>query len=92
SDPPRALSAAKYLLLIARQSVKNDYLPEDGKSPYQLFIDFLELVERYAGEVGMDEEETIKVQQEAKMSEEEAVVDAEKAGEGEQARNAEVGK
>jgi pre-mRNA-splicing factor SYF1 len=40
----------------------------------------------------MDEEETIKVQQEAKMSEEEAVVDAEKAGEGEQARNAEVGK
>ena len=33
------------------------YSSLEGKSPYQLFVDFLELVEKYAEDVGMDEEE-----------------------------------
>lgn len=35
------------------------YSSLEGKSPYQLFVDFLELVEKYAEDVGMDEEETL---------------------------------
>ena len=62
STPPRPLAAAKYLLLLARRAAKNVYIPEDGKSPYQLFVDFLELVERYAEDVGMSEEETMELQ------------------------------
>ena len=59
ANPPRPLTAAKYLLLISRQAANNQYTAEEGKSPYQLFVDFLELVEKYAEEVGLSEEETI---------------------------------
>lgn len=62
SDPPRPLAAAKYLLSIARRAQHNLYSSLEGKSPYQLFIDFLELVEKYADEVGMDEEQTLELQ------------------------------
>jgi pre-mRNA-splicing factor SYF1 len=62
SEPPRPLSAAKYLLSLARRAAKNTYIPLDGKSPYQLFVDFLELVEKYAEDVGMTEEETLELQ------------------------------
>lgn len=57
SEPPRPLAAAKYLLLLSRRAAKNMYSSLEGKSPYQLFVDFLELVEKYAEDVGMDEEE-----------------------------------
>ncbi|KAI9632971.1 uncharacterized protein MKK02DRAFT_19848 [Dioszegia hungarica] len=79
ASPPRTLSAAKYLLLISRRASKNNFISSDGKSPYQLFVDFLELVERYAEDVGMDEEDTLKLQQERKMLQEEAHVDATRA-------------
>lgn len=59
SSPPRPLTAAKYLLSIARQANNNEFQAADGKSPYQLFVDFMELVEKYAEDVGMDEEATI---------------------------------
>jgi pre-mRNA-splicing factor SYF1 len=59
SEPPRPLAAAKYLLLLARRANKNLYSSLEGKSPYQLFVDFLELVEKYAEDVGMDEDETL---------------------------------
>lgn len=59
STPPRPLAAAKYLLSLARRASKNLYASQEGKSPYQLFVDFLELVEKYAEDVGMDEEETL---------------------------------
>lgn len=62
SEPPRPLAAAKYLLLLARRATKNLYSSLEGKSPYQLFVDFLELVEKYAEEVGMDEDETLALQ------------------------------
>jgi pre-mRNA-splicing factor SYF1 len=62
AEPPRPLAAAKYLLSIARRAQLNLYSSLEGKSPYQLFIDFLELVEKYADQVGMDEEQTLEVQ------------------------------
>ncbi|OCF37080.1 pre-mRNA-splicing factor SYF1 [Kwoniella heveanensis CBS 569] len=61
SSPPRPLAAAKYLLSLARRASKNLYSSLEGKSPYQLFVDFLELVERYADDVGMDEEATLEL-------------------------------
>jgi pre-mRNA-splicing factor SYF1 len=63
SEPPRPLAAAKYLLLLARRATKNLYSSLEGKSPYQLFVDFLELVEKYAEDVGMDEDETLALQE-----------------------------
>lgn len=70
SEPPRPLAAAKYLLSIARRAQLNLYNSLEGKSPYQLFIDFLELVEKYADEVGMDEEQTLELQATRKAVEE----------------------
>ena len=63
ATPPKPLTAAKYLLLISRQAANNLYTAEEGKSPYQLFVDFLELVEKYAEDVGMDEEETLALRE-----------------------------
>ncbi|KGB78042.1 pre-mRNA-splicing factor SYF1 [Cryptococcus deuterogattii 99/473] len=62
ADEPRPLAAAKYLLSIARRAQQNLYSSLEGKSPYQLFVDFLELVEKYADQIGMDEEETLELQ------------------------------
>ncbi|ORY34933.1 hypothetical protein BCR39DRAFT_515684 [Naematelia encephala] len=67
SKPPRPLAAAKYLLTIARRAAKNLYTPGEGKSPYQLFVDFLELVEKYAEDVGMSEEETLELRAASKV-------------------------
>nr|ODN91231.1 pre-mRNA-splicing factor SYF1 [Cryptococcus depauperatus CBS 7841] len=61
STPSRPLAAAKYLLSIARRAQQNLYSSLEGKSPYQLFVDFIELVEKYADQVGMDEEETLEL-------------------------------
>jgi len=63
AEPPQPLTAAKYLLLIARLAANNEYTAEEGKSPYQLFVDFLELVEKYAEDVGMSEEETLALRE-----------------------------
>lgn len=61
AEPPRPLAAAKYLLILARRAQKNLYSSLEGKSPYQLFVDFLELVEKYAEDVGMTEEEMLEL-------------------------------
>ncbi|WVR08250.1 pre-mRNA-splicing factor SYF1 [Kwoniella sp. DSM 27419] len=70
ASPPRPLAAAKYLLSLARRASKNMYSSLEGKSPYQLFVDFLELVERYAEEVGMDEEATLELKAAKRTAEE----------------------
>jgi pre-mRNA-splicing factor SYF1 len=42
----------------------------EGKSPYQLFVDFLELVENFAEEIGLDADEVEAVRQEAQAADE----------------------
>lgn len=53
----RPLEAAKLLLGLARQAAKGKYSSPEGKSPYQLLGDWLDVVQQYAEEVGMDLEE-----------------------------------
>ena len=65
SEPPQSLTAAKYLLSIARRAANNLFTASEGKSPYQLFVDFLELVENHAEDVGMDEEQTLALREAA---------------------------
>lgn len=69
ADPPRPLPAAKYLLSLARKAAKGTYTPLEGKSPYQLFVDFLELVENFAEDVGLDAEDTEEIMAELKERE-----------------------
>lgn len=71
STPARPLPAAKYLLSLARQAQSSSYTSLEGKSAYQLFVDFLELAENYAEDVGLSLEEFEEVQAEAKKAEEE---------------------
>ncbi|KAI0080615.1 spliceosome complex protein [Panus rudis PR-1116 ss-1] len=56
---PRPLEAAKLLLSLARKAARGEYTSPEGKSPYQLLCDWLEVVEQYAEEVGMDVDQTI---------------------------------
>jgi pre-mRNA-splicing factor SYF1 len=58
SEPARPLPAAKYLLALARKAQKGTYVSQEGKSAYQLFVDFLELAENFADDVGLDADET----------------------------------
>ncbi|GAA5954628.1 hypothetical protein JCM10213_002934, partial [Rhodosporidiobolus nylandii] len=59
-DPPRPLEAAKRLLALARdiQSGKVTAAGADGKSAYQVLVEWLEVVEKYPEEVGVDAEES----------------------------------
>ena len=57
SEPARPLPAAKYLLTLARKAQRGDYVSQEGKSAYQLFVDFLELAENYAEDVGLEADE-----------------------------------
>ncbi|KAI0340482.1 spliceosome complex protein [Trametopsis cervina] len=57
---PRPLEAAKLLLSLARKAAKGDYTSPEGKSPYQLLIEWLEVAEQHAEEVGLDVEETLE--------------------------------
>jgi pre-mRNA-splicing factor SYF1 len=65
STPARPLPAAKYLLALARRAQKGEYTPLEGKSAYQLFVDFIELTEAYAEDIGMDIEEVEAAREEA---------------------------
>lgn len=56
---PRPLEAAKLLLSLARRAAKGDYASPEGKSPYQLLGDWIEVIEKYPEEVGISLEETI---------------------------------
>ncbi|KAH0445268.1 hypothetical protein IEQ34_025524 [Dendrobium chrysotoxum] len=53
----RAREAARLLLQLAKNSIDGKYVSPDGKSSYQLLIEWLELCEKYAEDVGLDVEE-----------------------------------
>lgn len=57
---PRPLEAAKLLLSLARKASKGDYTSPEGKSPYQLLCEWLEVVEQYAEDVGLDVDDTVE--------------------------------
>lgn len=55
----RPLEAAKLLLSLARKAQRGEIVGSEGRSPYQLFVEWLEVVEKYAEEVGIDVDETV---------------------------------
>lgn len=57
---PRPLEAAKLLLSLARKAARNEYTSPEGKSPYQLLGDFVDVVEKFAEDVGFDVDDTIE--------------------------------
>ncbi|KAF9458638.1 hypothetical protein BDZ94DRAFT_1270105 [Collybia nuda] len=57
---PRPLEAAKLLLALARKASKGEYTSPEGKSPYQLLGDWIDVVEKFSDEVGFDVDETIE--------------------------------
>lgn len=56
---PRPLEAAKLLLSLARKAAKGEYTSPEGKSSYQLLIEWLEVAEQHAEEVGLDVDDTV---------------------------------
>ncbi len=58
SNPsPRPLEAAKLLLRLSRKAARGEYISAEGKSPYQLLGDLLDVVEGHAEPVGLGIEE-----------------------------------
>jgi pre-mRNA-splicing factor SYF1 len=53
----RSLEAAKTLLRLAMDSIDGKYVSPEGKSSYNLLLEWLELCEKYSDEVGMESEE-----------------------------------
>lgn len=66
------MAAAKYLLSLARKATAGTYVPLEGKSPYQLFVDFLELAEQYSEEIGLTEDEADELKAQAESAPAEA--------------------
>lgn len=62
---PRPLEAAKLLLKLERQAARGEYVSPDGKSPYQILGDWLDVIERFPEEVGLSLEELGQTQPEA---------------------------
>ncbi|KAG6817083.1 hypothetical protein H0H87_012851 [Tephrocybe sp. NHM501043] len=60
NSSPRPLEAAKLLLSLARKASRGEYTSPEGKSPYQLLEDWIDVVEKFSDEVGLDVEETIE--------------------------------
>ncbi|KAH9951292.1 protein prenylyltransferase [Amylocystis lapponica] len=58
NSDPRPLEAAKLLLSLARKAARGEYTSPEGKSPYQLLGEWLDVVEQHADEVGMDVDDT----------------------------------
>lgn len=59
NSAPRPLEAAKLLLSLARKAARGEYQSPEGKSPYQLLEDWIDVVEKYPEEVGLDLDETL---------------------------------
>jgi pre-mRNA-splicing factor SYF1 len=57
---PRPLEAAKLLLSLARKASRGEYVSPEGKSPYQILGDFLDIVEQFSDEVGLDVDATVE--------------------------------
>ncbi|KAF8753312.1 HAT (Half-A-TPR) repeats protein [Rhizoctonia solani] len=68
----RPLEAAKLLLGLARKAARGEYESPEGKSPYQLLGEWLDVVEAWAEDVGLDPDE-IKPAEEPSKKEEEKV-------------------
>jgi pre-mRNA-splicing factor SYF1 len=60
NSTPRPLEAAKLLLALARKASKGEYTSPEGKSPYQLLGDWIDVVEKFSDEVGLDVDETVE--------------------------------
>ncbi|KAJ7632210.1 hypothetical protein FB45DRAFT_911819 [Roridomyces roridus] len=60
NSAPRPLEAAKLLLSLARKAANGEYTSPEGKSAYQLLGDWLDVVEKFSDEVGLDVDETIE--------------------------------
>lgn len=58
NSAPRPLEAAKLLLSLARKAARGEYTSPEGKSPYQLLGDWIDVVEKFPDEVGLDVDET----------------------------------
>ncbi len=58
TSDPRPLEAAKFLLSLARKASRGEYVSPEGKSPYQLLGDWLDVVEKFSDDVGLDMDET----------------------------------
>ncbi|KAF9567615.1 hypothetical protein CPC08DRAFT_626769 [Agrocybe pediades] len=58
NSAPRPLEAAKLLLSLARKAAKGQYTSPEAKSPYQLLEDWIEVVEKFPEEVGLDVDDT----------------------------------
>jgi pre-mRNA-splicing factor SYF1 len=54
---PRPLEAAKLLLALARKAARGEYTSPEGKSPYQLLGDWIDVVEKFPEDVGLDVDE-----------------------------------
>ncbi|MBW0483088.1 hypothetical protein O181_022803 [Austropuccinia psidii MF-1] len=63
--PHKVLVAAKLLLGLARKARKGKYKSPDGKSPYQLLIDFMELCEKFPNRIGISLKQTLTRRQRA---------------------------
>jgi len=78
---PRPLPAAKLLLSLARKAAKGEYVSPEGKSPYQILEDWIDVVERFPEEVGLGVDETDNSNAEvAKVDAEREAAEAEKDG------------
>uniref|UniRef100_A0A0W0FZS5 Pre-mRNA-splicing factor SYF1 n=1 Tax=Moniliophthora roreri TaxID=221103 RepID=A0A0W0FZS5_MONRR len=71
SGAPRPLEAAKLLLSLARKAARGEYTSPEGKSPYQLLGDWIDVVEKFSDDVGLDVEETDESHKAAAREEEE---------------------
>ncbi|KAF8969894.1 hypothetical protein BDZ97DRAFT_1902300 [Flammula alnicola] len=77
NSAPRPLEAAKLLLSLARKAARAEYTSPEGKSPYQLLEDWIEVVEKYPEEVGLDVDDTVTSN--AAIAKEDAEAEAEAA-------------
>ena len=72
NSAPRPLEAAKLLLSLARKASRGEYTSPEGKSPYQLLGDWLDVVEKFSEEVGLDVDETVESNDAAAQAEADA--------------------
>ena len=81
NSAPRPLEAAKLLLSLARKAGRGEYASPEAKSPFQLLGDFLDVVEGFSEEVGLDVDETVSSNKEHQQQDAEASETAKKVPE-----------
>jgi pre-mRNA-splicing factor SYF1 len=87
SGTSRPLEAAKLLLKLSRLATEGKFKSVLGKSPYQLLVEWLQVVETYPEDVGITDEEAQEImsQRALRAQREEAELDQRKKEEDEQA-------